>query len=65
MLAVVLSIALAVSLKGDRSVEDDSRSFRNQEGDHIYYDESIIEKKKFHKLHPKEAARTFKRLFKK
>ncbi len=62
MLAVVLSIALAVSLRNN---SDDDRQYRDQNGDHIYYDNSIIEKKHFHKLHPKQAARTFARLFKK
>ena len=64
MLAVVLAIALAVSLKGGNS-EDDDRGYRDQDGDHIYYDESIIEKKRYHRLHPKDAARTFARLFRK
>ncbi len=62
MLAVVLAIALAVSLKGGRADEDD-RGYRDQDGDHLYYDKSIIEKKNFRRLHPKEAARTFARLF--
>ncbi|MDE6632064.1 MAG: hypothetical protein K2K23_03610 [Muribaculaceae bacterium] len=62
MLAVILAIALAVSLKGGREDEDD-RPYRDQDGDHVYYDKSIIEKKRFSHLHPKEAARTFSRLF--
>ncbi len=62
MLAVVLAIALAVSLKDGTAYEDD-RGFRDKDGDHVYYDKSIIEKKRFSKLHPKEAARTFARLF--
>ncbi len=63
MLAVVLAIALAVSLKGNGNDMNDDLSFRNTEGDHIYYDKSIIEKKNFHRIHPKEAVRTFARLF--
>ncbi len=63
MLAVVLAIALAVSLKTHGDTDDSDRSFRDQNGDHVYYDQSIIEKKVFHRLHPKEAARTFSRLF--
>ncbi len=62
MLAIVLAIALAVSLKGTSN--DDDRPFRDPDGDHIYYDKSIIEKKRFHRLHPKEAARSLSRLFK-
>ena len=64
MLAVVLAIALAVSLKDGTAFEDDARGYRDQNGDHVYYDQSIIEKKRFSRLHPKEAARTFARLFK-
>ena len=63
MMAVVLVIALAVSLKGSNS--DDDKPYRDQDGDHFYYDKSIIEKKRFHKLYPKQAARSFARLFKK
>ena len=62
MLAVVLAIALAVSLR-DGTAYDDDRGYRDQNGDHVYYDKSIIEKKRFSRLHPKEAARTFARLF--
>lgn len=61
MLAVVLAIALAVSLKEGTAYDD--HPFRNQEGDHVYYDKSIIEKKNFHRLYPKAAARSLSRLF--
>lgn len=63
ILAVVLSIVLAVSLRESiGGIGGDDRSYRDQDGDHVYYDESIIEKKRFSQLHPKEAARTFARL---
>ncbi len=65
MLAVILAIALAVSLKGHSGGDASDRTYRDQNGDHVYYDQSIIEKKVFHRLHPKEAARTFSRLFRK
>ena len=65
MLAVVLAIALGVSLKDGTAYEDTDRPYRDKDGDHVYYDKSIIEKKRFSHLHPKEAARTFSRLFKK
>ncbi len=63
MLAVVLAIALAVSLKTHGDTDDSDRSFRDQNGDYVYYDQSIIENKVIHRLHPKEAARTVSRLF--
>ncbi len=62
MLAVILAIALAVSLKTRGGTDYSDSSYRDQNGDHVYYDQSIIEKKIFHRLHPKEAARTFSRL---
>ena len=63
MMAAVLAIALLVSLKDGTAYDDGDRPFRDKDGDHLYYDESIIEKKEFRRLHPKEAARTFSRLF--
>lgn len=69
MLAIILAIALAVSLRPTR--DDDRRDtsdneYRNEEGDHLYYDESIIEKKRFHRRFPNvPGIRTFSRLFKK
>ena len=63
MLAIVLAAALAVSLKGGHEDAEDDRDYRDQNGDHVYYDESLIEKKTFHRLYPKEAVRTFRRLF--
>ncbi|MDE5813175.1 MAG: hypothetical protein K2H72_02715 [Muribaculaceae bacterium] len=65
MLAAVLAIALAFSLKGGRETADEDRDYRDQDGNHVYYDKSIIEKKRFSRLHPKDAARTFRRLFRK
>ncbi|MDE6649603.1 MAG: hypothetical protein K2K45_06715 [Muribaculaceae bacterium] len=65
MLACILVIALAVSLREGRTGDDEDRGYRDQDGDHVYYDQSIIEKKEFSKVHPKEGARTFRRLFKK
>ncbi len=64
MLGVVLAIALGMSLKDGTAYDDDDRRYRDKDGDHLYYDKSIIEKKRFSRLHPKEAARSFARLFK-
>ena len=62
MLAVVLAIALAVSIK-EGTAYDDDRSYRDKDGDHVYYDKSLIEKKRFSRIHPKRAVRTFTGLF--
>ncbi len=52
-------------MKINRKDVEEDKLYRNKNGDHIYYDQSIIEKKKFQRLHPKEAARTFRRLLRK
>lgn len=68
MLAVVLGIALAVSLKGGHGTTEDEerldREYRDEDGDHFYYDQSIIEKKEFRRRFPDvRGLRTFSRLF--
>lgn len=68
MVAVVLGIALAVSLIGGRGMTADDerfdRKYRDEDGDHLYYDESIIEKKEFKRRFPDvKGLRTFSRLF--
>ena len=63
MAAIVLAIALAVSLKSRG--EDDDRRYLDKDGDHVYYNESIIEKKEFRRRHPDADTRTFERLFRK
>ncbi len=63
ILAIILAIILAVLIKSTGEEVYYDGTYRDQNGDHIYYDKSIIEKKIFLSLHPKDAARTFKRLF--
>lgn len=65
MAAIVLAIALAVSLKGGGHDMDDQRHYLDKDGDHVYYNESIIEKKEFRRKHPNEEPRSFGRLFRK
>ena len=64
MMAIVLSIALAVSMKSDRKGPDDGdREYINEDGDHVYYNESLIAKKDFQRKNPGERVRTWRRLF--
>lgn len=68
MLAVVLGIAFAVSQRGGHGMTGDDerldRKYRDEDGDHLYYDESIIEKKEFRRRFPDvRGLRTFSRLF--
>ncbi len=46
-----------------KDVDMDSQYY-NAEGDHIYYDRSLIEKKKFRRRFPKNSLRKFSSLFK-
>lgn len=69
MLAIVLAIALAVSLcRSDRQAQDDyqDKEYINEEGDHTYYERSLIEKKEYARRHPNiKDIRRFSRLFRK
>ena len=66
--AVVLGITLAVLLRNNcRMSDDDVRldtKYRDEDGDHLYYDESIIEKKEDRRRFPNvRGLRTLSRLF--
>ena len=65
MAAIVLAIALAVSLKSGGHDADEERRYLDKDGDHVYYNESIIEKKEFRRKHPQEEPRSWERLFRK
>lgn len=64
ILFIVLLIFIGARfLGGDRDNENDK--FSNEDGDHVYYERSIIEKKEFAKKHPEvKGLRTFSRLLK-
>ncbi len=69
MLAIVLAIALAVSLcKTNSKIHEDTydNEYLTEEGDHKYYERSLIEKKEYAKRHPNiKDVRKFSRLFRK
>ena len=49
-----------------RSPDDSDAEFIDENGNHIYYERSLIEKKKFHQQNPDipfSSLRTFRRLF--
>ena len=62
----LLSIAIIIFLlviKSKKNEQISDKQFINDEGDHIYYDKSMIEKKKFMKQNPEvKDVRTIKRL---
>ncbi len=49
----------------NNSEEDPEADFYDDEGNHIYYERSLIKKRKYAREHPDEASglRTFRRLF--
>lgn len=69
MLAIVLAIALAVSIcKSDSRIQGDTtdKEYINEEGDHTYYERSLIEKKEYARRHPNvKDIRRFSKLFRK
>lgn len=63
IILVLLVCIIAFSVKGNNNEQDNS--LYNEDGDHLYYDSSLIEKKDFAKRHPSiKDVRSFRRLFK-
>lgn len=63
ILGIALLITLVVKARG-RGDKADENGFLNSDGDHIYYDRSLIEKKRFQREHPEaKEVRTFRRIF--
>lgn len=66
-LFLVCSLALVIFLIGEvasrRDVVDIDSQYYNSDGDHIYYERSLIEKKEFHKRFPHISIRKFSGLF--
>lgn len=68
IIAIVILVLLAglAAVFSDRKVIDDiDKQYINEDGDHVYYDKGLIEKKQFAKMHPEvKDVRSFRRLFK-
>lgn len=61
LLAVLVGLAAAFS--GHHAGDQTDRQFINEDGDHVYYDKGLIEKKNFAKNHPEvKDVRSFPRL---
>jgi hypothetical protein len=64
ILLLALLLTMAVFLRGKRNRVDDSQ-YLDEEGDHMYYDRSRIEKREFARNNPGvKDVRSFRRLFK-
>lgn len=61
LLSIVLTQGLILALRKGFEIQDDT--YRDPNGHHIYYEKSIIEKKLYQTLHPKETLRSFSQLF--
>lgn len=63
LLAVLVTVAAALHSRRDEDAED---LFLDENGNHVYYNRSIIEKDRFRRQNPAERdIRTFRRLFSK
>lgn len=71
LITFIIVIVLLVVLVGLTAVFSDSktndeidRQYINEDGDHLYYDKGLIEKKKFAEHHPEvKDVRSLRRLF--
>lgn len=65
ILLFAVVIGIAVALRGQRGRGDFDSQYLDEEGNHIYYDRSLREKRAFARQNPQEEGklRTFKRLF--
>ncbi len=66
-LLIMFSLSIAIACIGKFATygcdEDIDSQYYNAEGDHIYYERSLIEKKLFHKQFPNITLRTLSALF--
>ena len=66
ILLLAAVIGIAVSLRSRKEIEDFDKQYLDEDGNHIYYDRSLREKKEFARQHPEgESPRTLRRLFSK
>ncbi len=66
ILVLAAIVGAAVAFRGNRESgfpEDFDEQYYNDEGDHVYYDRSRIEKEEFLRRHPGEKPRSLSRLF--
>lgn len=62
---LVLLVGLAVVFADRKTNDEIDKQYINEDGDHTYYDRSLIEKKEFAAQHPEvKDVRSLRRLFK-
>lgn len=68
ILMVWVTLDFIFKVRENHLNDKEADDFRNDQGNHVYYDRSLIRKQKFIKDHPDvnpDDVRSFKRLFKK
>ncbi|MDE5881786.1 MAG: hypothetical protein K2H60_08650 [Muribaculaceae bacterium] len=66
ILLLAAVIGIAVALRSRKGIGDFDSQYLDEEGNHVYYDRSLIEKREFMRRHPEEGnLRTLKRLLSK
>lgn len=64
IIAIIALVMVGVAMSR-RDGRDIDAQYYDEEGDHVYYDRSLVEKKEYARRHPREARRlrTFRHLF--
>ena len=65
ILLLAAVIGIAVTLRSRKEIGDFDSQYLDEEGNHIYYDRSLRDKREFARQHPGEKPRTLRRLFSK
>ncbi len=65
--AIGILVTAAISLRNRDRINEIDRQYYDEEGNHLYYDRSLIEKEEFKRNNPAESGyvRTISRLFRK
>lgn len=65
LIIVIIALVMVGTAMTHRSGRDIDRQYIDEDGDHIYYDRSLIRKKDYARRHPDEAGalRTLRNLF--
>ena len=63
--ALAILVGAAILMRNRENIERIDRQYYDEDGNHLYYDRSLIEKEEFKRHHPGEEknVRTFRRLF--
>ncbi len=64
IVALIIVLAVATFYCHKHPEQNNDNSYLDENGDHVYYERSIIEKKRYFKAHPdqKDVVRTFRSL---